>query len=601
MKSISSVARKPPRSAESGCVRRQQSYVLDDVGAGSGFRRIGVLLRGKRRLALVQTTLSLLEGFVEAALLTLFARIALAVVEEEPRSVFVPGIGDRSLTSGLWVVAALIVLRMLVGAASSLLVAQLQFRVVTELRAEMVASYGEASWLSQSRLDEGGLQQLLITLPLSISGLLLVLLGQLGSLLIMISMLTFAGLADVSLTLSLIGAIALVTTGFIPLRRWIKRRSRTAVDLQRGLSTSVSEFASMKFEVQSLGLTTRFTAPLLEDISYEGKLTRRISIGKGMVVPAYTVVTYLAVTVGLIVLSRSEVSRLDQIGPILLVVLRSLSYGQALQTAGISLASLTPILDSVHESFVKLKQSKVIWGVARPSNIEKIRFADVTFSYGEDRAAIRNVDLLIDRGSKVGFVGPSGGGKSTLVRLLLGLLVPDKGNVLIDGVPLHSLDRDLWSKNVGVVPQFAGVFGGSIADNIRFFREGISEEAIWDALRIADFAAEVDALPDQLQTRIGSGGRMLSGGQQQRLAIARALVTKPAVVVMDEPTSSIDSDSEAAVSDAMARLEDGTILVIVSHRLRILEDCDQIFRVEDGHVQAVRKQELLSYDVDAEN
>ena len=589
-----------PRPASSSRAKPPYSAVLEDVGTGSGVRRMWVLLRGKRRLALVQTMLSLLEGFVEAAILTLFARIALAVVEEEPRSVFIPGVGDRSLSSGLWVVAALVVLRMLVGLAASLLVAQLQFRMVTELRGEIVASYGEASWLSQSHLDEGGLQQLLITLPLSISGLLLVLLGQLGSLLIMIAMLTFAGLADVALTLGLIGAIILVTSGFIPLRRWIKRRSRTAVDLQRGLSTSVAEFASMKFEVQSLGLTTRFTAPLLEAIRKEGRVTRRLSIGKGMVVPAYMVVTYLAVTAGLIVLSNSEVDRLDQIGPILLVVLRSLSYGQALQSAGISFASLTPLLDSVHESFVNLQRSKAEWGTTQPGEIDSIQFDHVTFSYDDGPDALSDVHVEIRRGSKVGVVGPSGGGKSTLVRLLLGLLVPSEGKVLVNGVTLHSLDRDSWSQKVGVVPQFAGVFGGTVADNIRFFREDIPDGAIWDALRIADFAAEVDELAERLDTRIGSGGRMLSGGQQQRLAIARAVVTKPALVVMDEPTSSIDSDSEAAVSDAMASFDDETTLVIVSHRMRILQGCDQILRVENGRVEAIDPSDLRGEDLSAD-
>ena len=324
-----------------------------------------------------------------------------------------------------------------------------------------------------------------------------------------------------------------------------------------------------------------------------------------MVVPTYMVVTYLAVTAGLIVLSNSEVDRLDQIGPILLVVLRSLSYGQALQSAGISFASLTPLLDSIHESFVQLKRSKVEWGTARPGEIESIQFDHVDFSYDERSAALRDVHVQIRRGTKVGVVGPSGGGKSTLVRLLLGLLVPSEGKVLVNGVALDSLDRDSWSQNVGVVPQFAGVFGGTVADNVRFFREDIPVEAIWDALRIADFAEEVDELPERLDTRIGSGGRMLSGGQQQRLAIARAVVTKPALVVMDEPTSSIDSDSEAAVSDAMARFDDETTLVIVSHRMRILQGCDQILRVDNGRVVVIDPSDLkgddLSSDINGKN
>jgi len=171
--------------------------------------------------------------------------------------------------------------------------------------------------------------------------------------------------------------------------------------------------------------------------------------------------------------------------------------------------------------------------------------------------------------------------------LILGLLKAQEGQVLVNGLPLHQYDRKSWSRIIGVVPQVPQVIAGSIAENLRFYRDGISDEALWDALEIADLRDEILAMPDGLRTRIGPGHRALSGGQQQRLVIARAFAGRPSFVVMDEPTSSIDLLSEQAISDAVARISEDVTIVIVSHRPKILQDCDVLATVENGIITAV--------------
>ena len=187
---------------------------------------------------------------------------------------------------------------------------------------------------------------------------------------------------------------------------------------------------------------------------------------------------------------------------------------------------------------------------------------------------------------KIGLVGPSGGGKTTLVRLLLGLCEPNQGSVTINGTDVRDFSRDAWSESVGVVPQFPYVVRGSVAHNVRLFREEISDCDIWRALEMADLADEVRALPRSLESELGPSGSSLSGGQQQRLAIARALAARPQLVVMDEPTSSIDMMSESAVADAIDRISPETTLVIVSHRMGILRGCQQLVVLERGVVTA---------------
>ena len=566
---------------------RNQDINIVDFAGRSVLSRIWRLLTGNRLLALAQSLLSLVEGLVEAAILTIFARVALTAVTDGSDRVGIPMLGERSTSATLAVLGILIAIRFLLGALVAMALGQLQFQIVTAIRSRVVVSYSRATWRSQSDLDEGGLQQLLVTLPNSASSALSGLLTHFGHLLIMVAMLSYALLADPFLTLALIAAIIGASFAFIPLRRWIKSRSARVIDRQRSLSTAATELSAMKFEVQAFGIGERIARPLRDLILREGQLARRVSVVKSMVVPLYTTMTYSAVAVGLVILQRTTSDGLDDVGPILLVVLRSLAYGQGIQQAAVAIASLTPILDFLRDQVESFDSGRIEWGSRSLAEIDRIELEGVSYAYSKaDGLALRDAFATIDRGERVGIVGPSGSGKSTLVRLLLGLVRADAGNVLVNQSPIHEHDRELWSQRIGVVPQSAQVLHGSLAENLRLYRDGITDDDLWWALEIADLAADVRAMPQALNTQIGAGARTLSGGQQQRLAIARAFATRPNLVVMDEPTSSIDAMSEAAVSDALERLPKDVTVIIVSHRMRILRGCDRLLVVEDGNITA---------------
>jgi len=371
------------------------------------------------------------------------------------------------------------------------------------------------------------------------------------------------------------------------LRRWIKSRSARILDRQRSLSTAATELSAMKFEVQAFGIVQRITRPIRDLILVEGRVARRVSVVKSMVVPLYTTMTYSAVAVGLLVLQGTTADGLNEVGPILLVVLRSLAYGQGIQQASVAIASLLPILDFLQEQVDSFHSRRLPWGNKPLTTVDRIQFDNVSYAYDQsDGSVLRDVNLTINRGERIGIVGPSGSGKSTLVRLLLGLVPTDTGHVLVNQSPIHEHDRELWGQRIGIVPQSAQVLHGTLADNLRLYREGIGDDDLWWALEVADLDEHVRSMPNALHTEIGAGARALSGGQQQRLAIARAFATRPDLVVMDEPTSSIDAMSEAAVSDAVERLPKDVTVVIVSHRMRILRGCDRLIVVEDGEITA---------------
>ena len=547
--------------------------------------QLGSYLKGRKTQAISQIALSFLEGLFEAAVLTLFARLALNVVDPDETSVFVPGIGDQSIPFAILILVALIAARLALGIGKLYLAGNLQFSLVRSIRHESLAAYSSSSWMSQSGLDHGDVQQLVVSIPNSISSQFSGLITHVGHIAIMFAMLGYSMATDTRLTLLLIVMITLATAAFRPLRKITKKAAKKALLYQRNLSSGIAQLASVTFETQALALTERASAPVHSTIEQEANQQERLALWKGLVVPLFTTVTYLAVTLCIIVILRTSTDDLDRTGPILLVVLRSLSYGTAVQQAASSLASLGPSLELLRKKIDRLRIAKLNWGQKEFVGLRTLTIENLSFGYESNQElALRDVSLEILSGMHVGVVGRSGGGKSTLVRMMLGLLEPDSGQILVNGEPLFNYDRNSWARSLGVVPQRAEILTGTIAYNLRFFREGIEDSDLWSALALADFAEEVEAMPDGLETMIGAGHRSLSGGQQQRLAIARAFVSRPEFVVMDEPTSSVDATSEAAITEALQRIPAGVTLIIVSHRRHILQNCDILLAVDNGQI-----------------
>jgi subfamily B ATP-binding cassette protein MsbA len=225
---------------------------------------------------------------------------------------------------------------------------------------------------------------------------------------------------------------------------------------------------------------------------------------------------------------------------------------------------------------------------------DRIALRDVSFDYGGERV-LDHVSLEIARGEIVALVGPSGGGKSTLADLVLRLYDPVEGTLTIDGRNLRTLRQEPYRRLFGVVPQEALLFNATIAENIAYGRDGLPHAEIERAARIAnahDFVAE---LPRGYATVVGDRGIRLSGGQRQRVAIARAIVASPAILILDEATSSLDSESERLVQQAIERVIEGTTSIVIAHRLSTVFRAHKIVVVNRGRVEAVgRHTELLA-------
>ena len=225
----------------------------------------------------------------------------------------------------------------------------------------------------------------------------------------------------------------------------------------------------------------------------------------------------------------------------------------------------------------------------------EIRLSGVSYRHAEDREGVSDVSLRISAGTLVGFAGPNGSGKTTLADLLLGLLVPDSGQIDVDGVALDERNRDLWLASVAYVPQHVVLLDATVAQNVAFAASGaaIDEARVREALRAARLEADVDSLPRGLETPVGQNGACLSGGQRQRLGIARALYRRTSLLVLDEPTSALDAAAETEIVSLLRELHGRCTVVLISHRLTSLKSCDELYELERGRlVRLLRPSEL---------
>lgn len=206
---------------------------------------------------------------------------------------------------------------------------------------------------------------------------------------------------------------------------------------------------------------------------------------------------------------------------------------------------------------------------------------NVSFDYGRGEV-LHGVDLAVASGSKIAVVGRSGGGKSTLMGLMGGMLRPARGSVLIDGKNLAFASAQEAAALTARVAQTTWLFTGTIADNLRLAKEDATPEEMWNALRGAQIADEIERMPEGIDTDVGEQGAFLSGGQAQRISIARALLSGRRILLLDEPTSQVDIESEARIVDALRSLGRDLTVVLVTHRSALLDVADKVYEMKDG-------------------
>ena len=239
---------------------------------------------------------------------------------------------------------------------------------------------------------------------------------------------------------------------------------------------------------------------------------------------------------------------------------------------------MTEILDMPHEvqDISGAKQLKVSHGA--------IEFKDVSFSYHENLNVIKKLNLSIRAGERVALVGPSGGGKTTITKLLLRFTDVKSGDILIDGQNIAEVTQDSLRKNIGLVPQEPILFHRTILENIQYGKPGASKDEVIKAAKLANCHDFISSLPKAYGTYVGERGIKLSGGERQRVAIARAILKNAPILVLDEATSSLDSESEHLIQDALKNLMQGKTTIVIAHRLSTIMQMDRIVVLEKGKI-----------------
>ena len=223
----------------------------------------------------------------------------------------------------------------------------------------------------------------------------------------------------------------------------------------------------------------------------------------------------------------------------------------------------------------------------------EIEFSDVEFSYPNREVVLNDVDLTVSAGKTVGLVGSTGSGKTTLVRLLLRFHDPDSGTVTLDGHDVRELTLDSLRGSIALVSQTTTLFPGAVRENVRYGDPEADEVAVIEAARIAEALSFIEELPDGWDTDIGEGGHRLSGGQRQRIAIARAVLKDAPVLVLDEATSNVDNETEAALKRSIERISVGRTTLIIAHRLSTVRNADVFAGIGDGVISEMGTHEEL--------
>ncbi|MCY8086653.1 ABC transporter ATP-binding protein [Bacillus sonorensis] len=227
-----------------------------------------------------------------------------------------------------------------------------------------------------------------------------------------------------------------------------------------------------------------------------------------------------------------------------------------------------------------------------------IRVENVSFSYGDDEPVLREVSFDVDPGQMIAFVGPSGGGKTTMFGLLEQFYEPDSGVINIGETPINKLSMKSWRSQIGYVSQDSPMMSGTIRENLCYgldHADSIDDQKLWKVAEMAYADTFIKQFPEQLDTEVGERGVKLSGGQRQRIAIARAFLRDPKILMMDEATASLDSQSESIVQQALSRLMKGRTTFVIAHRLSTIVNADQIMFIEKGKITGMgRHHELVA-------
>lgn len=577
----------PQGSAEAG-LAGADDVDLEDIGKVGLFAVYRPFFKGEGwRLALLSTS-SFLAGLSEAALLVVLARLAFSIGDSDSSAIDVGPLQGLDLSVDVLFVVALVLTlgRSTMQLIDAHMTARLTALLTTRIRAETFGDYVRASWAVQADEDEAVVQDLLVRHVNRVTSAVGVISSGVSA------AFTLLALVGSTFLIDPLAALLIIVTGFLlfSAMRPITMRARGVAQGQleagRKYGAQSMEAAELSLEIRSFGVSDAVAERLAEATAAEVSTIYWAQLYRRLVNALYQLVAVSVLLLGLLAVHLFLDRPLASIGAIVVILVRSFNQSGALQSTYHSMVEMLPFALRLQRENERFRRSVPPSGGRLLEEPGPLRLEHVSYSYTGEEAALHDLSFEVAAGEAVGIVGPSGSGKSTLIQILLRLRHPDEGRYLIGGVDAREIDDESWFGQVAFVPQDCRVFNGTIRENIRFFRPEATDEEIEEAARRAHVHDEIVAMPGGYDMELGSRGGALSGGQRQRIAIARALVRKPAILVLDEPTSALDMRSEALVHEAFTELKGSVTLFVIAHRLSTLNTCDRIMVMGDGRLQA---------------
>ncbi|MBG6188586.1 ABC transporter ATP-binding protein [Flavobacterium sp. CAN_S2] len=407
---------------------------------------------------------------------------------------------------------------------------------------------------------------------------------------------------SIKLTLLMLSVVPLVAVAAVIFGRFIRKYSKNVQDKVAESQVVVEE------TMQGISIVKAFANEWYEIARYNGKIKEVVKIAiKGGKYRGYFASFIIFCLFGAIVAVvwygvRLSISGEMSVGQLISFVLYSTFVGASFGGIAELYAQIQKAIGATERVFELLDETpEKINSVRDLATIEKIKgnvtFKNVAFSYHSRKEikVLKDVSFKANFGQKIAIVGPSGTGKSTIASLLLRFYNIDEGEILVDGKNIYDFDLESLRGNMSIVPQDVILFGGTIRENIAYGKPNATEEEILTASKQANAYNFIESFPEKFETIVGERGIKLSGGQRQRIAIARALLKNPSILILDEATSSLDSESEKLVQEALEILMQGRTSIIIAHRLSTIRSADQILVLDKGKItEQGTHQELIA-------
>lgn len=528
-------------------------------------------------------SLVLVAGILEAiSLAALLPLLGLIILEDSKQESYITEIFEQlfitiglspSLEGLLLVIVFSVILKSLFVAASSCLSGICATHAIQIFRRKLIEKTVDVEWLFFTSKKTGDFTAAMTTEVNKIGNAYIQTVRLLSNIIQVIVYVTLS--FSIAPAIS-VGAITIGLILYILLQSFFKtarENGKRQTDLMKKFMSRIIENVTAMKTIKAMSLENSFEKFMREDIGNLFQLQKKIILNREVLKSIYEPTTVLVVAISIYLMLTNGNFSIHELITMALLFQRTVSKFSDLQINYHSIVKCEAAYWYVTDLAEVLGKEQERLGGIKAVFKSKIFFKDVSYSYKRD-AVLKNVNFTLEKGSFVGILGPSGSGKTTLVDLLIGLLKPSSGSIFIDGTNLKDASLKEWRSIIGYVPQGAAIYNDTIKNNICLWSDDYTEKDINEVLELSGLTELVKQLPEGIHSSLGERGEKFSGGQVQRIALARALIRKPEILVMDETTSGIDLASRKIILNTIYSLRGSTTVIMITHQEDVVEGCD---------------------------